>query len=500
MDTVTQHCQVVLLICGLMSDITVVIHFVYKCWIHDGQKLAGKILIEEMFKEVGLSVPKDLLHNQWINYYDHDDTTPVYVPSRWYWFKKMKVNVLCNIQHRITDPPQCTLTILEPIQTVSKGLLSICHKICQHQAARQLDISGVFCKYLPEPHVFTISRNTEELRIRYCKLPPETLSHLMQQINQCSTLCVLDLSGTTLTGRLSCFLPDSHPGLPKLQKLNMHGSKLDKDDLQHFSHITQCNKLPLLRYLDVSDNILRGCLTGVLSYTCPGVPALESLTISGTVLNRGDLQHFKHITQGNNFTKLQQLNLSWNTLTGCLYIILSDPYPGLPELQRLKLRGTGLNKVDLQYLLSIANKLPKLKELDLSNNTLTGYLSSFLQENQPGFPGLEKLHLRHTRLNAADLQHLVRVMQIHKLPRLDTLSLVFDKLYGVDIDVENLIKACVTHHQKQMKLKLWYRDISHVFVKKLEQQCAGTKIKLDLYRYFVAGSRSQTRRIKSETS
>ena len=37
------------------------------------RKSSGKTLIEAMFHEAGLQVPKDLLHNQWINYYDHDE-------------------------------------------------------------------------------------------------------------------------------------------------------------------------------------------------------------------------------------------------------------------------------------------------------------------------------------------------------------------------------------------------------------------------------------------
>ena len=47
--------QVVLLICGLMSDPTPVIDLV---WINGGHTSAGKTLIESIFLEAGLPVPK----------------------------------------------------------------------------------------------------------------------------------------------------------------------------------------------------------------------------------------------------------------------------------------------------------------------------------------------------------------------------------------------------------------------------------------------------------
>ena len=319
MYTVMKHRQVVFLICGLMSDPTPMIHFVYEQWVWDGQKSAGKTQIESMFREAGLPVPRHLLHNEWINYYDHSeglikDTTPVYVPSRWYWFDNMKAKLSCNIQHRDTEIPECTMSIIGPYPSVTENLLSICHRICQHQAVRDLYILDVKCKDLPEPHVFTLSKNTESIKINWVKLPTETMSHLMQQINQCSALRVLDLSETTLTGCLSGFLPDPHPGLPELQMLDLRCTALNKDDLHRLLSIAY--KLP----------------------------------------------------------KLQKLDLSHNTLTGCVSRFLSDPHPGLPELERLDLRYTAFNRDDLTYLTQLikTQKLPALKILDLEGNWLLG--------------------------------------------------------------------------------------------------------------------------------
>ena len=73
MDAVMRYRQVILLICGLMPDPKPLVLFVYKKWIDDEQKDTGKMLIKAMFQEAGLPVPKDFLHNSWINHYNHSE-------------------------------------------------------------------------------------------------------------------------------------------------------------------------------------------------------------------------------------------------------------------------------------------------------------------------------------------------------------------------------------------------------------------------------------------
>ena len=488
MDTVMQHRQVVSLVCGLMSDPTPMIHFVYERWIWDGQKSAGKTLIEAVFHEAGLPVPKDLLHNQWINYYDHDevlikDTSPVYVPSRWYQFHNMKAKLSCNIQHG--NPPEGTMSIICPDESVTKDLLSICHRICQYQAVTNLDMEYISCEDLQETYLLRISKNAESLQIISCELP---LSHLMQQINGCCALRVLDLSGTTLTGCLSSFLPDSHAGLPELRELGLKLTSLNKDDLQHLFNIIELNKLPKLQLLYLSHNTLTGCLSSFLADSHTRLPELNELKLDNTGLNKDDLQHLLSIAH--KLPKLSELDLSGYTLTGCLSRFLPDPHPGLPELDRLYLylRNTSLNKDDLQHFLLItqSNKLPKLTYLDLSENTLTGCLSSLLPDPHPGLPELEWLHLWSTSLNKEDLKHLTHLIQTHKLPRLKFLNLTENRLREMETDVENLIEACVNHHQRELMLRLGCSRLSDAFENKWKHQCAGTQIKLDFsfYRYW----------------
>ena len=251
-----------------------------------------------------------------------------------------------------------------------------------------------------------------------CRLNKEDLKHLLSIAYKLPKLRELDLRGYTLTGFLSSFLPDPHPGLPELEELNLKHTELNKEDIKHLFIIA--HKLP----------------------------------------------------------KLQELDLSHNTLKGCLSSFLPDLILGLPELEKLNMTCTELNKDDLQHLSSFAHKLPKLRELYLSRNDLKGSLSSFLPAPHPGLPELKELNLWNTKLNKEDLQHLTHLMQTHKLPGLERLYLDRNKMSDMETDVGHLIETCVTHHQRELWLHLWDNNLSEEFENKWEKRCAETNIEL----------------------
>ena len=285
-------------------------------------------------------------------------------------------------------------------------------------------LTGCLSSLLSDPHPDLPA--LEELNLRNTGLNKDDLQYLAHSTHskQLPNLQILDLSENALSGCLSSFLPDHHPGLSQLEKLNLRSASLNKDGLQHLFSFRQSNKLPNLRELDLSRNTLTGCLSSFLPDPHPGLPELEKLNLRDTGLNKDDLQHLSHITQSSKLPKLQVLDLSQNTLTGCLLTLLPDSHPGLPELEELYLQSNILNKDDLQNLSNItqSNKLRKLRILDLSQNTLAGTMSSFLIDPHPGLPELEELYLRETSLNKEDLQHLLHIMECRKLPKLRHLT------------------------------------------------------------------------------
>ena len=494
-ETMRTQKEVVLFVFGLMRDQKPIIEHVYEKWI-DGGKSLGRALIESMFRESGLSVPKDLLHNQLINYYDHHeadlfkDTTPIYIPSKVYWFKSIG-KCLTYKHHQASEKTDCNVRITKGGygEDLDQNILDICHAINKDQQITELHLrdTGIiecwnrripfddeqmpnkleslnhllpqvksnisvrgtntefghlsvirvpaeeasvkvdkcllqtetmnnFLQQISDPKIIdiththtkyndagnieiehlSIDRKPEAKSFVYlfnCDFPSTTLDQVLRLVNQCTTARTFACTETGLQGLLHTLLPDSHPAIPQLERISLSGTKLNKNDVQHLSNITQSNKLPKLQEVDLSENILTGCLSCFLPDPNPGLPQLQGLNLKYTGLNKDDLQHLSTITQSNKLPNLQKLYLSRNTLTGCLSCFLPDPHPGLPQLQRLNLWETKLNKDDLQHLSNItqSNKLPNLQELYLSWNTLTGCLSCFLPDPHPGLPQLQKL-------------------------------------------------------------------------------------------------------------
>ena len=77
-------------------------------------------------------------------------------------------------------------------------------------------------------------------------LPSHVCRRVLGHINRFSNLWSIEITDSPLTGCLSSFLPDYHPGLPELAILNLKETSISKKDLHHLSNIIQSNKLPKL--------------------------------------------------------------------------------------------------------------------------------------------------------------------------------------------------------------------------------------------------------------
>ena len=330
--------------------------------------------------------------------------------------------------------------------------------------------------FLPDPHPGLPELN--KLHLRETSLNKDDLCHLLSIAYKLPKLEKLDLSGYTLTGCLSSFLPDPHPGLRNLTYLDLRKTSLNKDDLCHLLSIAY--KLPELKKLDLSGYTLTGCLSSFLPDPHPGLPNLTRLHLRETSLNKDDLCHLLFIAY--KLPKLEKLDLSGYTLTGCLSSFLPDPHPGLPELWYLNLSNTELNKEDLEHLSHITqtNKLPKLESLNLSQNTLTAILSGFLSDPHPGLPRLYFLSLSRTALNKEDLHHLKHLAPYGKLPQLLYLHLGGNELFQMKEELRDLVETLIWHQRKlrRSSLYVWLadNDLPEEFQKQLIQKCKGTKI------------------------
>ena len=166
---------------------------------------------------------------------------------------------------------------------------------------------------------------------------------------------------------------------------------------------------------------------------------------------------------------LEEIDLSFSDLSGVSSIRLSNTTSPVT----LTLQETNMSPELLKSICQLTYAV-KLKELDLSLNTLTGCLHHLLSEPRQGLQSLEKLALERTKLNKNDIEALTRAVQRHVLPGLKELHLGSNNLSTMERETEELIQTCVTHHQR--KLRIIFREAE--IKEKWKRLCQETHIEL----------------------
>ena len=201
---------------------------------------------------------------------------------------------------------------------------------------QQLDVWGLTdCSLLERVMLRTLNFSTKmtSLRMALCTLPASVWDRLVKQLHGCNTLVVVDLDST------------KHIPVQFCKTLSTTTS-LRRVNLEH---------------------------------------CIMSSDVSHILLS--SLRHCKHLVE---------VNLSGNTLTDCIRELLG-PAVVFPKIETLNLSHTRLSVEDVINLEQIitSTNMPKIKELDLSNNTLIDSLKEFL------LPSLEVLNLKDTSLSRA---------------------------------------------------------------------------------------------------
>ncbi len=141
-------------------------------------------------------------------------------------------------------------------------------------------------------------------------------------------------------------------------------------------------------------------------------------------------------------------------------------HPGFPCLQELSLCGTHLGQVSMDCIRKAVQvgKLPQLKDLHLSENTLTRCLTVLLGgQDHPRFSCLEQLNLCNTYLDQEDVVCLSEAVRAGQLPVLKKLHLRRNNLRYMGREVLALVIVCEADCQKGMKLNLFDIGLSLEF-------------------------------------
>ena len=154
-----------------------------------------------------------------------------------------------------------------------------------------------------------------------------------------------------------------------------------------------------------------------------------------------------------------------------------------PPLRELWLQGCEMPVDACAPLLSALSNCKHLTRLWLTGNTVTGCLPNLVPDPHRGLHSLWWLLLTGAALNRDDVQHVRRLIQTNKLPRLGRLELDSNDLCVTEDVWGRLIEACVSHqHQGELVLHLGGNNLSREFVRRWKSYCAGTNIALWIQR------------------
>ena len=309
---------------------------------------------------------------------------------------------------------------------------------------------------------------------------------VLRGLSACSQLESLHIGESELTDCLKYLLLDSNqPGLSCLEILVIRDAKLSTNDLIALASAVNNNQLPRLKSLCLSENIL-SCKVGIIVGSQKGkhivYPVLESLSFTESKLNQADLGSISQALQRNQFPKLQNLNLGFNTLTYCIIDFLGEEiHSSYSSLKELILTGTALSAVDLRNLSRALNQavMSNCKTLDLSENKLTRIVAELFVGQ--GLLFVNTLRLQCTQLNARDRQSIIDAIESAKLPKLIKLSLFRNRLFITEDHLKELFQACIAYFTKhQINVVVSMDNFSNYvqIAERISERCKGTNVSL----------------------
>ena len=221
----------------------------------------------------------------------------------------------------------------------------------------------------------------EELDLSHCSIPEQVWAELLQSLSSCKQLTDLDLSRNTIgeAGRYLAQSITSWGDNPPLQELHLSYCSIPEQVMAELlQSLSSCKQLTGL-YLSGNTIGEAGHYLVQSIASWGDNPQLKTLYLSQCSIPE---QVWPELLQSlSSCRNLFRLNLSGNNLTGCLSSFLSDPNPGLTSLTWLDLEQTSLNKSDIQYLTHLIQnkKLSRLSSLSLKQKNWTDVEDELLQ-------------------------------------------------------------------------------------------------------------------------
>ena len=273
--------------------------------------------------------------------------------------------------------------------------MDIVHQIAIYQqiCVSSLLIDGV---KIHSPHKICdklkLSRNIRNVYIRNCCLSPAFYANIIAELHNCKHAKELQLSGSLGVPREIGDALSTMMGLKYIYLSRcLMTSEVSAAVLSGLSHCCE------LQDLNLSRNTWTNCLENLTPKGSPALLYLRSLILQESELSDADVKHLGRVLHS---CRLEMLCLTGNNLSGCLQLLCQA---NLSELKDLFLSGCKLIKADIVLLSE--RLMPKLKSLDLSDNTLTDCLFDLLGEDSR-LASLSSLNLNRCELSSADVKLL----------------------------------------------------------------------------------------------
>ena len=284
----------------------------------------------------------------------------------------------------------------------------------------------------------------EKLYLSYCSIPGQVWPELLQSLSSCKQLTDLRLSSNNI-GEAGCYLAQSITSWgdsPPLEKLYLSYCSIPGQVWPELlQSLSSCKQLTDLR---LSSNTIgeagRYLAQSISSWG--DNPSLQTLYLNDCSIPE---QVWPEVLQSLSSCKqLTLLHLSGNTIGKAGHYLTQSisSWGDHPLLRELYLGRCSIPEQVWAELLQSISSCYVLSALHLPGNTLTGCLSSFLSDPNPGLTCLKHLYLKQTALSKSDIQHLTHLIQTKKLSRLKHLNLEEESWTDAEDELLQLKKTC----------------------------------------------------------
>ena len=314
----------------------------------------------------------------------------------------------------------------------------------------------------------------QELGLSNCSIPEQYWGEIFNSLGTCNNLTVIELSENTVGGSASQLAQSIRQwgDNPPLQELGLrNGSIPEQYCSEIFNSLGTCNNLTVI---DLSFNTVgeSACQLAQSKRQWGDNPLLQILRLYNCSIP--EVACCELISALFSCRRLRALELAGSHLCENGHHLKRYLETITDTLDTLSLDGCSIPLDVSGQIISVLSRCKNLYHMSLPGNTLTGTFSQFVPH-----PGLEHLDLSDTALNTDDIDHLSKIIQENKVPKLKELFLNGNSLDSLKKETEAVLDTCMNHHPTKLTVFLYGNNLTEDFRNEWTIRCEGTTVKID---------------------